>query len=140
MVMAGPGTGPSFWTPGLASSTEIMACVSAVKQAKPPSLHHLCSMWRLGGRRLFGTATLPLSRGPKGQTHGKFVVRILLSFPEGPGMLELLHFVGPVVAGERQTRCRSLLEPLPDLTAAKSASYTDWVLPMELSQNRQSPR
>lgn len=90
------------------------------KRAKPLSFHHFCCICWLGGRLPFWMSILPLSRGPKGWTHGKFVVRILLSFPEGPGILELLHFVGSVVAGGRHSHtCRSLLEPLPDLTAAK---------------------
>lgn len=113
------------------------------KRAKPLSFHHFCCICWLGGRLPFWMSILPLSRGPKGWTHGKFVVRILLSFPEGPGILELLHFVGSVVAGGRHSNTLSLplrTTPWPDCSATGAASYTDSVLPTELSQNRQSPQ
>lgn len=42
----------------------------------------------------------PCSRGLKGGTHSKLIVWILFSFPEWPRILELLHFVGSVVAGK----------------------------------------
>lgn len=98
------------------------------KRAKPLSFHHFCCICWLGGRLPFWMSILPLSRGPKGWTHGKFVVRILLSFPEGPGILELLHFVGSVVAGGRHSHTLSLplrTTPWPDCSATGAASYTD---------------
>ena len=69
-------------------------------------------------------SVLPL-KGQKGQTHSKFIVWILLSFPERPGVPELLHFIGSVVAAEGHSKAVfSLLEkPLPDLISTKPVTY-----------------
>lgn len=34
----------------------------------------------------------------------KFIVWVLFTFPEGPGILELVHFIGSVIAGKEQGR------------------------------------
>jgi hypothetical protein len=60
---------------------------------------------------------LPGFRREREWTHSKFIVWILFSFSEWPRISELLHFVGPVVAGEGQSNHSSLSESeLLDLT------------------------
>lgn len=106
IVAAGPGVDPSFWTLRLEFSTEMIACCLGNKHAKPPSSRHFCGMCWLGGWPPFWMSSLPLFfffRGLKGWTHSKFIVGILFSFPEWPGILELLHFIGSKVARERHT-------------------------------------
>lgn len=77
----------------------------------------------------------------KGWTHSKFIVGILFSFPEWPGILELLHFVGPIVAGEKHghNAIVSLLAARSDCSKSWDAPYVEWVSLTQLSQNWQSP-
>lgn len=61
-----------------------------------------------------------------GWTHSKFVVWVLFSFPERPGISELLDFVGSVIAAEGHSRARFLLEQvLLDLTSTKLMAH--WI-------------
>lgn len=43
-------------------------------------------------------------------TDCKFIVWVLLPFPEGPGVLELVHFVGSVIAADKQDSSESALQ------------------------------
>lgn len=94
----------------------------------PYGCHCFCDLhW------LVGKLTLPCFRGQRGWTHSKFIVWILLSFPEWPGISELLHFIGSVVAGERHGHraVAGLLEwaVLGQISIEPWAtSYTAWVL------------
>lgn len=66
----------------------------------------------------------------KGWTHGKLIVWILFTLPEWPGVTELLHLVGSVVAGERRSHSAvaSLLEQnLGQVFCSLSLSQTDLV-------------
>lgn len=77
-------------------------CCPGDKHTKPlsPGCHHFCGMsWKAA---ILDVQSTFLWR-PKGRTHSKFIVWILFSFPEWPWILELLHFIGPVVAGERDS-------------------------------------
>ena len=86
----------------------------------------------------------PCSRGPQGWTYSKLIVWILFSFPERPGILELLHFIGSVVAGkDTASVVLSLLQKaLLDLTAqnlghaSREPSLTHYALKLTASTTR----